>query len=168
MNADIKITADGDLILGNQMTDASNKLLFYTSLSPEAAGIVTNEPNENSIPMRDMDIVYSDERNLQLISTRFRTDQPDWYLYPNLGANISELAGELNSEDTALKGRNMIMNSITQDNAFDESDITIMPIPVSINEILYDIRIMSEEAVSRYTFLLNLEIGVLNYYEVNN
>lgn len=168
MSSDIKITADGDLVLGNQMTDAENKLLYYVSSNPEAAGIVTNEPNENSIPMRDMDSVFSDDRNLQLISTRFRTDQPDWYLYPDLGANISELAGELNSEETALKGKDMIIESLTSDNAFNMSNVEITPVPVSQNEILYDIRIHTNESVSRYHYLLNLEIGVLNYYEVEN
>lgn len=163
---DIAITPDGDLKLGNQLTNEDNDLLFYVNNKPESVGIIVSVPNENSIPIRDMDVVYSDDSSLQLISNRFRTDETDWYLYPELGASISELAGELNSRETAEKGKNMIINSLIKDSAFNESDIEIIPIPISLNEILYDIRIKSYENVFRYTYLLDLEIGVLNYYEV--
>lgn len=164
---DIAITPDGDLKLGEQMVNEENDLLFYVNLKPESAGAVVINPTEDSVPIRDVAPVYSDDVHLQLISSRFRTDAPDWYLYPDLGANISELAGELNSRETAERGKQMILQAMIHDNAYSEGQLEITPVPVSLNEILYDIKINSEENVFRYTYLLDLEIGVLNYYEVD-
>lgn len=165
MILDFKMTPDGDLDLGQQATNDDGNLLYYTTSVMEDPGVITSDVTENTIPIRDLDIAYGEEADLQLIKTRFRTDAPDWLTYPNLGANISELAGELNNEKTALKGKAMILSALTDDQAFQTEELEIDYAPVSISEIIYDIKLSRRSNVNRYVFLLNLEQGVLNYYE---
>ena len=59
----------------------------------------------------------------------------------------------------------MILSALTDDQAFQTEELEIDYAPVSISEIIYDIKLSRRSNVNRYVFLLNLEQGVLNYYE---
>ena len=164
--ADLKLTKDGDLVIGKQEIDENGNALFYMGMSPEKLGVQTISPESTSYAISDAEIIDYLDYRVQLAQTILRTDNPDWSLYPTIGSNISELAGELNSQMTAQKGEEMITKAFMKTGTLSRSDIEVSSVPVSRKEILYSVNIQDNEAEKyTYDYVLDLDIGVLNYYE---
>lgn len=163
---DFQLTPDGDLKLGQQATDENGYPLFYISQSPYSNGLTTIDPNEDSIPVRDVGLISGYDEILQWMKTIFQTENPDWSLYPTIGANISDLAGELNTKETAFLGETMIRRAFSVHPFLSEENVTIQSVPISHYKIIYLIQLQKEDqATYDYHFILDLEMGVLNYYE---
>lgn len=163
MIGDFKLTEEGDLELGDQLVNEEGYLLYYTELGSTA---MTIEPGESGIPVRDLEMTWGDEAEAQLIMSRLRTENPDWLLHDGIGADISDLIGEPNTQETAAIGVEKIRAALTYGNTFLSEELEIIPIPISATEILFDIWVNRAIGVSRYPVIIDLEYGLLNYYEV--
>lgn len=162
---DFKLTKDGDLLLGQQATDEEGYLLYYIidSQSPTLP-ITTRNINEASVAVHDIRTVHDDEERLQLIQSRLRTDNPDWYLYDEVGASLSDFIGEENSPETASEIESRIIETLIRNDAFTLEELEVNVVPTSINEILVDIILDSENRYLRYAFSLDFDIGINNTY----
>jgi len=168
MNYDLKLDADGDLILGDQVRNAADELLYYIPTNENGdAPRLTNEPGPGRIPVREMRTVSGEESQLQLIRSRLMTENPDWLLYPNIGADLSDLIGKRNAPATANEGKEKIIRALTYDNAFSANDLSVEAVPVSSETLLFDIRITQRLRVLRYALTVSLKLGVTNLYEIN-
>lgn len=167
MRIDLKLSEDGDLVLGQQQVNEKGEYLYYQDVS-ESGGdpFLTTEPEDN-IPVRDVDVVYEDTARLQLLNTRVRTDSPDFRGYPEVGANLSDLIGQPNNQRTAEEGVEMIRETLTYDGAFDSEHVEIDAIPVSKEELLFDIKLTRNEPYRRYVIVFNFDVGILNQYEIS-
>lgn len=165
MKIDFRMSDDGDLVLGEQLMNENGELLYR---DPSRLSGYTTEVSETTIPMRDMGIAYGDEVDIQLIRFRLNTDAPDYSVHPNLGANLSDLIGEMNTRSTMEKGKAYILEALTYDSSFNRSELDIAGIPYDRSKILYSIRLMREGRESvRIPLLFDLERGVMNTYEVD-
>lgn len=166
MEYDLKLTPDGDLVLGQQQTNDQGEFLYYEDLFQNGgAPRLTTVPDGN-VPVRDIEPVYGDESRLQLVHTRVKTDSPDFTLYPTLGANLSDLIGMRNNETNAQRGVQMIIDTLTADDAFDPNTIDVDVVPISEDEVLFDIKLMRQEVYARYAIIFNFELGIINEYEM--
>lgn len=164
---DIQLSSDGDLVLGQQAVDEEGYLLYYEDNSNNnEPPRVTREPSERTRPIRDLSEVYRDDFDKQLIHTRVRTENPDWSLYRNIGANLSDLVGQLNNPATAEAGEEMIKESITRGGYFSDEEVFVEGIPVGPNELFFDIQLRRPYGLIRYGLEFNFDMGVQNIYEV--
>ena len=73
---------------------------------------------------------------LQSVNNRLRTQSPDWYTYPHLGANLEDFIGEPNTRETAESIITNIRYTLTYDRLVSEEDLEVDVIPVNINEVV--------------------------------
>jgi len=166
MRLDMGLSPEGDLTLGQQQTDKDGFLLYYVDYS--AAGeppMLTTDPSIGTLAVRDIEVVYGEESELQLIKSRLTTENPDWYFYPEIGADLTDLIGQPNNMRTAKRGIELIERALTYDGAFKSADLSIEGIPVGPNQILYDVQLARRNKLIRYAITLDLTLGVYNTYE---
>lgn len=167
MNLDIKLSPDGDLMLGEQQTDENGYLLYYADFSNNnEPAMLTTDPTIATTPVRDIEMVYGEGSELQLIKSRLNTENPDWYFYPQVGADLTDLIGENNSPQTALVGESAILRALTYDGAFSAEDLTVSGIPVGPGELFFDIQLKRRYRTHRFGVTLDLTLGVYNVFEV--
>ena len=161
---DFRLTQDGDLMLGQQAIDDEGYLLYY-QIDPEntVRPIVTRDVDA-TIEIRDIQTVHQDEERLQLINSRLRTENPDWYLYESVGASLTDFIGRVNNPDTALEIENRVESTLIRNDAFLSEELEINVVPTSRSEVLVDIILDSENRYLRYAFSLNFDIGINNTY----
>lgn len=170
MNLDIALSASGDLVLGQQATDANGHLLYYRKEGGMMGDFgylpeTTTDPSGGGLPVRDLNYVRGEASELQLIKSRLQTDNPDWYFYKQVGADLSDLIGQANSPRTANAGKAMILRALTYDKAFAEEDLRIEAVPVGPHQILFDLQLSRRNNLVRYALILDLTLGVTNVYE---
>ena len=164
--ADFQLTAEGDLMLGQQTSDEDGYLLYYHPDGPASDIPPINTNPEGGIPIRDASLIEGDQQSLQLIKSRLMTENPDWNLYPEIGADLTDLIGMRNTPETAEVGINLIRRSLTRDRAFNEEDLEIDAAPVGPRTLLFSILLKRNQNILRYTGTLNLSLGVWNEYQV--
>lgn len=162
---DFRLTQDGDLVLGQQAIDDEGYLLYY-QIDPESTirPIITRDIDNGAIEIRDIQTVHQDEEKLQLISSRLRTENPDWYLYESVGASLTDFIGRVNNPDTALEIENRVESTLIRNDAFLSEELEINVVPTSRSEVLVDIILDSENRYLRYAFSLDFDIGINNTY----
>lgn len=165
---DFKLSADGDLVLGEQAVDSDGYLLYYALYPGEEQSFITRTPSDYTRPMRDIKIVEDDEGDLQLIKSRLQTENPDWRLYPLVGADLTDLIGLPNTPETAYLAEQSVLRALTYDGAFKEKDLTINVVPVSAFTLFIDIKLRQGNQLIRYSGSINLELGVWNEYQLPN
>lgn len=165
MSTDIYLTADGDLALGQQATDKDGYLLYYR-FHNESDPFITTEAEAGDVPIRDIQVVDGEERDLQLIRNRLMTENPDWRLYPEVGADLSDLIGLSNTPATAEAGVQLIRNALTRNGAFRPEQLTVDAVPVGPHTLLFDIRVSRSRSILRYVGTLDLTLGSWNEYEI--
>ena len=166
MRFDMALSAEGDLILGQQQTDANGFLLYYVDYAGgNEIPKLTTDPSIGTVPVRDINVVYSEASELQLMKSRLTTENPDWYFYPEVGADLTDLIGKPNNMKTAQEGIEMILRALTYDNAFNANDLKVEAVPVGPNQILYDVQLSRRNKLIRYAVTLDLQLGVYNTYE---
>lgn len=162
MLIDWAFSEDGDLVLSDPLVDSQGNVLYLHS-----DGTVDTEPGEDGKPIRDIGYSYDFEAEKQVILNRLKTDAPDWYHYPRMGGNLSDLIGEPNTRETGERGARFILEALTYEGLYHPSQIDVRPVPVSPNEILFLISIIKlDDKVFRFPLVFNLEHGILNFYEV--
>lgn len=162
---DFELTDDGDLYLGQQLTDEEGYLLYYmVDELGDNLPIVTKDVNEASIPIRDFNTVHEDLEKIQLIKTRLQTENPDWMLYEEVGASLTDFIGETNTPSTGEKIEDRVYYTLLRNQAFKEDELEVNAIPISSEEVLVDVILDSESLYLRYAFSLNFRLGVNNVY----
>lgn len=162
---DFKLTDDGDLCLGEQLVDEDGFFLYYIvdeygKLLPEK----TKNEIEAKIPIRDIKTIDGDLEKAQLIKTRLQTENPDWELYENVGASLSDFIGKPNNPITGEIIEKRVYDTLLRGDAFKEEELTVNVIPISHKEVLVDVILDSNNLYLRYAFSLNFDIGINNVY----
>lgn len=167
MNLDIRLSEEGDLMLGQQQTDENGYLLYYADFSNAGEPpMLTTDPTIGTTAVRDIDMIYGEASELQLIKSRLNTENPDWYFYPQVGADLTDLIGERNSPQTAQRGKELILRALTYDGAFKLEDLSVEVIPVGPSELFFDVQLSRRNKMFRYGVTLDLVLGAFNVFEV--
>lgn len=161
MKVDFRFSAEGDLELGSPSFNEFGELLYI-----DAVGNIGTEESEGEL-VRDIPLQVSILSEKQIILNRLRTDNPDWLLHPNIGADLSELIGLPNTRKTGEMGVQLIRTCLTHDGFINNEDLEVGRVPVSSEEILFRITIKRRTKDLVLPVLLNLEHGLLTEYEVN-
>jgi hypothetical protein len=162
MKVDFRFTADGDLELGSPSFNEFGELLYINPVGE----ITTDDTDGEQIRDIPLQVSYLSEK--QVINNRLQTDNPDWLLHPEIGADLSELVGLPNTRETGLLGKTLIEKSLTGDGFISFNDLNVRPVPISSREILFYVTVKRKAGDLVMPILFNLEHGLLTEYEVNN
>ncbi|MEX3713570.1 hypothetical protein ABFV99_14295 [Cytobacillus horneckiae] len=162
MKVDFRFSPEGDIELGSPAVNEFGELLYVDS-----AGEITTDSAEGNL-IRDIPLQVSYLSEKQVILNRIKTDNPDWYLHSEIGADLSELIGLPNTRETGQKGREMIERCLTYDQFISPNSLSIRPVPVSPTEILFYISVSRKASDLVIPVLFDLTHGIINEYEVNN
>lgn len=166
MRMDFQMTADGDLALGPQETDNEGRPLYFDS--GIASSVPSPEYNERSVPVRTMGTVYGIEAEMQTAWTRLRSETTSWALHETLGADLSDLIGEKNTRETAERGLRKIRDALARDGAFNDIDHEVNVFPYGRNELVFVLTVRQFGEEIRLPLRLDLEVGILDRYEVES
>ncbi|OXB95101.1 hypothetical protein B9L23_07730 [Parageobacillus galactosidasius] len=125
------------------MQPPQQEVFFYRVEAIIEGDLITGEPNEEGLV--DLALVEKDQCARQDMTNRIRTQTGDWRSHPELGADLELLEGEPNTRETGYRGAEQILNALTYDGRFNEEDLMIRPVPVSINRIDYYVVLDSDE-----------------------
>ncbi|TNP18937.1 hypothetical protein FHY73_14605 [Bacillus tropicus] len=162
MKVDFRFTSEGDLELGSPSYNDFDELLYVDSV-----GNISTDSSEGLL-IRDIPLQVSYLSEKQVILNRLRTDNPDWFIHKDIGADLSELIGLPNTRETGELGKSLIEKSLTSDKFILPSDLNVRPVPVSSSEILFYITVRRKAADLVVPVLFDLEHGLLSEYEVNS
>jgi hypothetical protein len=82
--------------------------------------------------------------DIQQIYLRMMTEPGDFYIYPQLGIDLSRLYGMPQSKETAEFGKALIRAGIQREGLFKGRNIQIKAVPTSPDTIRFDIHIISD------------------------
>ena len=82
--------------------------------------------------------------DIQQIYLRLMTEPGDFYIYPQLGIDLSKLYGMPQTRETAEFGKALIRAGIQREGLFKGRNIQIKAIPTSRDAIRFDIHIISD------------------------
>jgi len=108
----------------------------------EATDIFISQNGDIEIENKDIKVVSGDKYREMSAINRIKSIKIDWF-YDNIGADMEEILGEPNTEETANIGKNKIIKSLTEDSLFNLDEIFIKVVPISKNDILYMIALKS-------------------------
>jgi hypothetical protein len=158
---DWTFSEDGDLILGDPKTDNDGNILYL-----HGNGLVDTDKREDGREIKDIDVVSNLEAEKQVIFNRLRTDAPDWYHHSTMGGNLTDLIGEPNTRETAVRGAGYIEAALTYGNLYESAQVDIRPLPISQNELLFLIEISKfGSGVFRLPLTFNLQTGLMDEYK---
>lgn len=153
-------TDDGDLSLGEPQLDANGNKLYR-----HFDGTVDTTKGSEGKELRDLTYSYSLGADKQIIMNRLKTDTPDWFHHPNMGGNLSDMVGEPNTKETGFRGADYITAALTYGNLYAPSEVSVKPIPISMNEMLFLITITKfRQNPYQIPLTFNLEHGLLKIY----
>ncbi|WP_245842316.1 hypothetical protein [Parageobacillus galactosidasius] len=136
-------TVDEDVTEYYDIQPPQQEVFFYRVEAIIEGDLITGEPNEEGLV--DLALVEKDQCARQDMTNRIRTQTGDWRSHPELGADLELLEGEPNTRETGYRGAEQILNALTYDGRFNEEDLMIRPVPVSINRIDYYVVLDSDE-----------------------
>jgi hypothetical protein len=84
--------------------------------------------------------------DVQQIYLRLMTEPGDFYVYPQLGTDLSMLYGMPQSRETGEFGKRLIRASLEREDIFKGRNIKIEAIPTGPDSIRFDVHIVSEFA----------------------
>ncbi|MCY9308698.1 hypothetical protein MOF23_06875 [Bacillus inaquosorum] len=161
MKVDFRFTADGDLELGSPSFNENDELLYV-----DISGNLSTDSTEGQL-VRDIPLQVSYLSEKQVVINRLKTDNPDWLLHKEIGADLSALIGLPNTRETGLMGKTQIENCLTRDGFISSEDLSVRPVPISPSEILFRIAIKRLTGDLVIPVVFNLDHGLLTEYEVN-
>lgn len=157
---DWAFTADGDLGLGDPQVNEAGEVLYK-----HLDGTLDNEKGEDGKEYRDIGVVYDLEAEKQVIMNRLRTEAPDWYHHPAMGGNLTDLIGEPNTRETGERGARYIQRALTYRSLYHVNQVTVRPVPLNANELVFMIDIAKlNNVVTRLPLVFNLEHGLMDFY----
>lgn len=95
----------------------------------------------------------SSEKDIQQVYIRLMTEPGDFYIYPNLGTDLSMLYGMPQTQETGEFGKRLIRAALERENIFSNRQITIEAVPTSADSIRFDVFVQSD---SRETTVLSI------------
>jgi|LakMenE18May11ns_1017448.scaffolds.fasta_scaffold9802775_2 hypothetical protein len=84
------------------------------------------------------------QEDIQQIYLRLMTEPGDFYIYPQLGIDLSRLYGLPQTKETAEFGKNLIRAGLQREGLFKGRNIKITAVPTSKDTIKFDIHIVSD------------------------
>lgn len=108
----------------------------------------------------DLALSFDEDCAKDDISVRLLTQNPDWYDYPSIGADLDEMIGEPNDRKTAEEIIKRIRACLTMYNLIPASDLDVVAIPVSQDEVLFYIAITSVGRKINTAIKFNYELGI--------
>jgi hypothetical protein len=101
----------------------------------------------------------------QDIAFRLRTDYNDFSPHPDIGADLSALIGEQNTKETAIRGEEKIVYSLTKDGRVAGIDLVVKGVPISLYNQVYYVFVRDGISVLNVTpdMMLDLNEGILSY-----
>jgi hypothetical protein len=159
MDIDFAFSEDGDILLGAPKLDTNGNLLYL-----HADRTIDVEQYQNGVQGKTIqDMAYSLGRDAlrQVIINRLKTDAPDWFHYPTMGGNLTDLIGEPNTKDTGQRGVVMITEVLTYGNLLDAANLSIRAVPVNSEDILFLITVKTKDNdVFKLPIVFNLNHGL--------
>jgi hypothetical protein len=104
---------------------------------------------------------------IQECRSRLQSDQGDWNLYPQLGANLSDLIGESNNKMTAESLKAKVIAALNQYGMVDTRNINISYLPLGPSTILLRLSIAVASTEENH-LTKSLDIQILYNYTDNN
>lgn len=118
----------------------------------------------------DGDLIVDETGDLELaldeacarddILVRLLTQNPDWYDYPSIGADLDEMIGEPNDRITAEEIVRRIKASLTMYGLISPSELDVVPIPISQEEVMFFIAINKPGMKLTSALKYNYETGI--------
>lgn len=156
---DFACTDDGDLVLGTASIDSDGNILYL-----HADGTIDTNQYQDGVEgktIRDMAYNIGSDAYKQIILNRLRTDAPDWFHYPQMGGNLTDLIGEPNNRATGDAGVQYIMDALTFGDLFNTNQVSVRAVPINANEIMFMITITSSTTgIYRLPLIFNLNYGL--------
>ena len=84
------------------------------------------------------------QTDIQQAYIRLMTDPGDFYTYPNLGIDLSQLYGMPQRKETGEIGKRLIMAGLRREGLFKDRAIKIDAVPTGPDSIRFDIHIISD------------------------
>lgn len=84
------------------------------------------------------------EKDIQQVYLRLMTEPGDFYIYPNLGTDLSMLYGMPQTPETGDFGKRLIRAALERENIFGNRQISIEAVPTSADSIRFDVFIVSD------------------------
>lgn len=162
MKRDFRFTEEGDLAIGSPAVNEDGELLYVNPY-----GELSTDSTEGEL-VRDIPLRASYLSETQVVMNRLRTDNPDWRLHPEIGANLSDLIGMPNTRATGEEGKQRIIHCLTHDGFISESDLKVRAIPYDRQNIIFHITFTRKTGDVVLPVLYNLDHGILTEYEVKN
>ena len=157
---DFKWTEDGDICLSNSKTDEDGNLLYL-----HEDDSITTEKGFDGKEIKDVETCFGTDIHKTIILNRLKTDNPDWFHHIQMGADLSDLIGEFNTRETGELGAEKIRKALQYGNSFGGLPISVRPIPISPEEIMFSIDIGEEDyRHRRFPVIFNLAHGNLYIY----
>lgn len=129
---DLELTPDGDLVLDRKTNDVA--------------------------------VVHKQNYIAQSARIRIQVTDPEWqdYQVNQIGANLEDLIGLPNTQETAIEGIERIVYTLTKDGLLDTEEVYIKPVPVSKYVIAFYVFIKIPEVPESLGFevLFNLATGL--------
>lgn len=161
MKVDFRFSPEGDLELGSPSYNDAGNLLYVDSVGNVSADSSTGQL------IRDIPLQVSYLSDKQVVLNRLRTDNPDWYAHNEIGADLCSLIGMPNTRNTGLEGKRLIELCLTRDGFINPVDLSVRPVPIRENEILFYIVIKRNNYDLTIPLVYDLEHGLLTEYEVS-
>jgi hypothetical protein len=95
-------------------------------------------------PNGDLALTQTSWRDdVQQVYVRLMTDQGDWVLHPQLGADLSQLYGLPQSPETGQLGVMLIQSALEREKRFVGKSFDIKPVPTGYQTIRFDVYVTS-------------------------
>ena len=92
----------------------------------------------------DIKLTSGDDYIIQQITNRLSRSNPEWF-HDSIHADLEDLLGMPNNNETALMGMFKISDALTHDGFISEDDIYIESTPVSQYEIIFILFVRGQE-----------------------
>ena len=105
----------------------------------------------------DFKLATPKETVTQDIFNRVMTNNPDWYRYPDIAANLEDIFGMDNTFETGQEAINKVETALTKDGRFNSGDLNIDAVPTGKDKLEIFIFINTgeqEELVMKYPIRL--------------
>lgn len=84
------------------------------------------------------------QEDIQQVYIRLMTEPGDFYIYPNLGVDLSKLYGMPQTPATGEFGKSLIRAALQREDIFKGRNIKINAVPTARDQIRFDIHIVSD------------------------
>ncbi|MEW6769997.1 MAG: hypothetical protein AB1330_01205 [Bacillota bacterium] len=99
---------------------------------------------------------WAGQERLQMAMCRIRTDAPDWFHHPSLGASLGDLYGEPNTQETASLGMARIKEALCFDGYFSPHEVSVEAVP-DFDGVHFFVHIVSEDEERPLVYQVKVE-----------